>query len=103
MRWFCFASLLVFAACRTPVNEPSAPTQAASAQASPAAAAPAHTGCQSDAECEKGQVCARCGDQSGECIAGCTTDADCDPGEACREVQCIRCPCPHRCGAKLDR
>ena len=54
-------------------------------------------GCQTNAECGRGQVCGRCGEAPGKCIPGCSTSADCPAGSTCVQVQCIRCPCPGEC------
>ncbi|GMU60949.1 MAG: hypothetical protein AMXMBFR34_27120 [Myxococcaceae bacterium] len=53
----------------------------------------APSGCTSNAQCAAGQVC-----QAGQCVTppppGCVVDADCAPGEACQAGVCVTLPPP---------
>jgi hypothetical protein len=109
-RWWWVVLLLLLGACRTAhpaTSEPSEPG-ASSAQPTGGTPLPPHppsvserpNGCQSDAECQAGQVCAQCGDV-GSCMTGCRADTDCERDQRCEQVQCVRCPCPSQCHAAL--
>lgn len=57
--------------------------------------------CDSDADCQAGQVCeAVPGADSGsknQCVAGCHDDSQCGAGQSCEPVTCIQAPCPGQC------
>lgn len=108
------AMAMLWSGCHKRVTEEAAPADAqtstsvdAGAAAETAAPPEAQSGgtlhsgdfCSRDDQCPDGTVCEGCSDQDRRCIPGCRTDADCQPPETCKEVQCIRCPCPHLCGA----
>jgi hypothetical protein len=63
--------------------------------------------CDTDDDCQSGQVCEAVPSSSGmgsqsQCVIGCHEDSQCAAGERCEEVVCITAPCPGQCVAGAD-